>query len=146
MVRYYRRRFRTIGRKWSRECTSFNRNIQDTAGTTVIPLVAAATIGGKRKIGNYQLNIYTGAGILLWALVYVPNGSQPSQLQLGSSTPYYEPSNNLISQGIIADRPSNPLFIRYQRNLNEGDQIVLLVRPSQASQVYGTIGYSICYN
>ena len=145
MVRYYRRRFRTIGRKWSRECTSFNRSIQDTAGTTVIPLVQAATIGGKRKIGNFQLNLCSST-ILLWALVYVPNGSQPSSLQLGSSTAFYEPSNNLISQGVVAEKPSNPVHVRYQRNLNEGDQVVLLVRPSNAAQIYGTIGYSICYN
>ena len=144
MVRRYRR-LRVVGRKWSRECTAYQRSIQDTAGTTAIPLVQPATIGGKRKVGNFQINIYSNA-MCLWALVYVPNGTNPSALTLGSAVAYYEPSNHLISQGIVAEVRSASYYVRMTRNLNEGDNIYLLLRPANATQTYGSIAYSICYN
>ena len=88
-----------------------------------------------RKVKHLTVTAMQEPGAALyWALVYVPQGTTPSNLQLqtsATSAGMYEPNQFVLNCGITdtnagPTRFSTPLA----RNLNDGDAIYLLVRPA----------------
>lgn len=90
---------------------------------------------GKRKAKNFTLRMKTNSELpLFWALLYVPQGNDPSLIKLQPAGSFYEPSQNVIMSGIISKTSAQDTFrSRLARNLNSGDRIVLSIRPSDKS-------------
>lgn len=129
---------------------------------TGLDLVPIAQIGGTRKAKNFQINFNTALGSIYYALVYVPEGTAPSNPI--ASAEGYQPSQYVIMQGVFASTMPLRRLSRLARNLNEGDRIVLMfwttTKPpihqvTAGGQTYNAfIGsdidmycqYAICYN
>ena len=121
------------------------------AGTTTGQLIVpATTLEGMRKVKHLSINLTsTGTVQFWWVLAYVPQGTTPGGITIGSSTAgtaMYEPNQFVMNCGIINPdagpiRISSPLG----RNLNDGDSIILLVRPNSTADasIQGTCRYAI---
>ena len=71
---------------------------------------------------------------LFWALVYVPQGTtaghSTSQLRGATPSSMYRPNQFVMNCGVI-DPTAGPIRIySLSRNLNDGDKISLLIRPT----------------
>ena len=112
--------------------------------TSVVDIVPATTTEGMRKVKHLTCNLtqVTAAGSsggaesnLFWALVYVPQGTTAGALNIATAgaTPssMYEPNQFVMNCGVI-DPTAGPIRIYspISRNLNDGDKISLLVRPT----------------
>lgn len=145
-MRYYRRSY---GRRGKKTKYSFeNRLIQALLPTTTTTqsFVAIPPISseGMRKIahitirGNFTIPVAAGdvsADLIgnqniYWALVYVPGGYSPNNLNQSSTGvgSLYEPNQNLLTCGCIT--PTQTFNVKYhlKRNLNSGDSIYILMR------------------
>ena len=84
---------------------------------------------------------------LFWALVYVPQGTTAGALNVATAgaTPssMYEPNQFVMNCGVI-DPTAGPIRIYspISRNLNDGDKISLLIRPTLDGAA--TISLSLC--
>ena len=79
--------------------------------------------------------------------MYVPNATVPNNLgQLAYPDTVYEPSQFVMMLGQI-ESSAGPNRIRcpLARNLNEGDQIVLLIGTNTTQTFYVTATYAISY-
>lgn len=140
MPRRYRRRYARASRplktvKYSNETynSGGNQNYfytgqqnQAQIATTIIDSINSQ---GMRKVKNISLNIMTGSQIpLVWALVYVPQGGTPGNLNIGApnaAASLYEPNQNVIMSGtVVAGCAQQTWRTRLARNLNSGDSIV----------------------
>lgn len=174
MPRYYRRRYRTYrsGKsKYSNETTTFSHQ-NDYASTplpagTTFPvadgrvvgftIVAPTQVYGTRKVKNFDVQITSGAfaGPMRCALVYVPQGTNPSSiLSINDSATLYEPNQNVILSFIVPDSGNggNNLIhfkSRLARNLDSGDSIVLIcyniVEQSGLVLFAGQVNFAIRY-
>lgn len=168
--RRYTRRVKAV--KYSNEtynCPCFV-NCTDVTSTdpnpNIFTMIAHIEQLGTRKCKNFELSLtrdvpynYTisGSGAstqytkgeaaiaqpLLWALVYIPQGTSARPLQVGSSTAaasLYEPNQNVIISGIIPTEIKSVYRFktRLARNLNSGDQIALVIRPLEEYAGDGT--------
>lgn len=153
------RRYRRVRRsrplktvKYSNE--TYNFSVQTTnpnPGTEVsdyIAMITPVSTQGTRKCKNFTLTIANNADPFFWALVYVPQGTTPSPLNIGTinnehmgAASLYEPNQNVILSGVAnnsstpgADLTVNPRGItvisrtRLARNLNSGDYIAFVYR------------------
>lgn len=124
----------------------------------LIPIVSSTTQEGVRKAKNISVSIATptaaGNYAFYWALVYVPEGASPNELS--SSGQLYQPSQYVISSGIVSSEQGKMrLSSRLARNLNQGDSIYLLIG-TNTNFIAGTdsattrfnylVRYAICYN
>lgn len=100
------------------------------------------------KLANESLGNNIG-----WILVYVPEGTQPQQINPGSSTKansIYEPNQNVIGSGVL-NNGYNKSKIRLGRRLNSGDFIAIVLYgvfgtiPENDSQINITCNYAIAY-
>lgn len=168
MYRYrrYRRRFPTTVRKvkYSNETMNCVVTFDNPAGASSaqqsIPLVPLMTTQGMRKCKNFTLTIASQSTQVsyIYAVVYVPEGTDPTALHVGSSTnpvSLYEPNQNVIMAGCInSGEGVSPVrnFTRLSRNLNSNDQLYLCIIPSttyaQATRSIMTVtfNYAICYS
>lgn len=135
-----------------------------TASVTMIP---ASEVQGLRKTKNFTLNISQSpttnaegvvqfASSFIYALVYVPAGTTANAITIGSgnaAASLYEPNQNVICSG-VCDSASGQLRIssRLARNLNSGDSVALILRPTQTSGTAGnvtrasvTLNFAIAY-
>ena len=112
---YYKRSY-APRKKYSNETSSFS-NIANSRGRNIsvyVPLLVNSDhpMQGMRKIKNLKLSLnfseihssvtseYTKNPIY-WALVYVPQGTQPQALKVtDAASSFYEPNQNVIMQGI----------------------------------------------
>lgn len=164
--RRYTRRIKTI--KYSNETSGASINWEIPAGEAQginMAMITPANIQGVRKCKNFELSLsgseWGGEGALggvpiLWALVYVPQGTTPSALNLaaqGAVASIYEPSQNVIISGIWPDnlQANYKVKTRLARNLNSGDAIYLVMRTA-VNQPQGvgksfivTLNYAIAY-
>lgn len=156
----YTRRVKTV--KYSNETYNFtdslainSPSVKTNAYSTVI---ASIEQQGVRKCKNFELTL-TGTPFvpnqadtpseavpLFWALVYVPQGTEPSQINIGSyeaPASLYEPNQNVIMSGVWPADLTAPYIkrTRLARNLNSGDSIafVLAIPPFKDDD---TIKYS----
>lgn len=169
--RYRRRRSYAIARpmkKYSNETYTIDISTDDgiAAGTTQpVTFTSAATVLGTRKAKNFTLNLYTNSEVpFYFALVYVPEGTQPSALTINNvpfdsanilaSASLYEPNQNVIISGFIGGLAGEigRFKSRLARNLNSNDSIVLLVAPvdtvaagENATHIVGALNYAISY-
>lgn len=164
MPRRYRRRRYALSRpvktaKYSNEtfATSFIP-INNTVFNVV--LSPSTTAGGTRKCKNFTLNMYTTIPGF-WALVYVPEGTNPGTLNWSTPTDesvpvvsaasLYEPNQNVIMSGITRNTSESYRFkTRLARNLNSGDAVFFLFKPfgtvsSDAGGVAMSCNYAIAY-
>lgn len=177
MPRYFRRRYSRAVRpkkKYSWEhCNFVGANTAVAANGAfagVALMVTQAGIGGMRKTKNFSLTLnmqYVDIP-LIFALVYVPEGTQPSQLQLGgtlssenpnfphlTTASVYEPNQNVIMSGIVPASSTTPVIktTRMARNLNSGDSIMLVFRtpnmaagiPADTIRLIANLDYCISY-
>lgn len=122
-------------------------------------LIAPISSQGMRKAKNFTLRISCSkAPLLLWALVYVPDGTVPQPINLAppvqqqapNSVSYYEPNQNVIMSGFLyPGTPQETFRTRLARNLNSGDCIALILRPAiqadEQSYAYASLNYAISY-
>lgn len=135
--------------KYSNETTVFNGNITGT-GTmeNVAVMIASVAAQGMRKAKNFSLQFITTSEVpVYFALVYVPQGTDPSHLNYGTPeqpVSLYEPNQNVILVGCsIANSPQQTWRTRLARNLNSGDSIQLRVGCENG---YTTSNFAISLN
>lgn len=157
MPRRYRRRHRyTVARplkttKYSSEtyCSvltiSNQAGAQGSHGQFTLPVIPNAIGGvlGTRKCKNFTLRLCAEQTMyndqttdsfdrarVAFALVFVPEGTNPSALQYGAGNQpasLYEPNQNVILSGIIDSNQTYNFKTRLARNLNAGDTIALVL-------------------
>lgn len=166
MPRRYRRRYsryrplKTI--KYSNETSVFTLQPRqdDTTVTTPTTVIASISAQGIRKVKNFTLTFSQPnlAQKFQWALVYVPEGTQPQALAQSSRdtvASMYEPNQNVIMSGIIYYEQAQQTYrSRLARNLNSGDKIVLVIRPltfvpqaaaNSTNTIYACLNYAISF-
>ena len=159
MGKSYRRRYYRSGNKdkYSVEHTSFISRL--TVGTTnSVSIVPSTAIRGMRKVKHLTVSLSNSssddnlAGVR-WALVYVPEGYTPQAFNIPTlenpSVDLYAANQFVMSCGVV-DFTAGPARIRtpLSRNLNSGDQIVLLLSPFFVGgtgnlDVSGVVSYAI---
>ena len=162
MPRRYRRRSYRISRplkavKYSAETYAAASNAQFAANSlyksTAIP---QTDVLGTRKCKNFTLTICTKSTQVIpmyFALVFVPQGTEASQLHVGDQiaegvlTPasYYEPNQNVIIQGFVDNAQVYRFKTRLARNLNSGDTIQLIWRPFADFETNCLFSYTLNY-
>ena len=163
-TRRYTRRIKTV--KYSNETTNASGDftIADGNQQLALPLIAPSNVQGTRKCKNFELSLCGGNwtntdadGIpISWALVYVPEGTQPGDIRqgaLGTPASLYEPAQNVIMSGIWPGNLTSNYKVktRLARNLNSGDSIFLVFRTSinqpdgAQKSVVVNLNYAIAY-
>lgn len=126
-------------------------SVPNSVAVTMIP---ASEVQGMRKTKNFTLNISqspttNAEGVVqatssfIYALVYVPAGTVANAITIGNGSAaasLYEPNQNVICTG-VCDSSSGQLRIssRLARNLNSGDSVALVLRPTNTSGTEGNI-------
>ena len=124
-------------------------------------LIAGTDVLGTRKVKNFTLTITlkTAASSadftipIFFALVFVPEGTTPSTLNLGTTInnntlqalSYYEPNQNVIIQGCIDAQQVYRYKTRLGRNLNAGDTIMLVWRAASDFSASSYLGFTLNY-
>lgn len=185
-IRYRpRRALKTV--KYSNETTYGLKALtpQQSSQTNYQIFVVPPTLSmGTRKVKNITLNIGWDVGYFLWqtdtngtrltdgilnlmywALVFVPQGQNPGDLQLNAvnesnqASSIYEPNQNIIMTGVCdlqSQNATQKVRTRLARNLNSGDSICFVAciltnqdyNPSTLDPVQVTVAanYAICYS
>ena len=140
--------------KYSVEQSSFTESIAANAqsATLVVPPTASQ---GMRKVKHLTVSLAASgaasSAAVFWALVYCPEGVNPSQLAVstvaGQAAPLYEPNQYVMSCGVV-DFSSGPARIvsPVSRNLNSGDRVFLLMAnpgPASNATLYAVVRYAI---
>ena len=134
MGRYYKRSYKRSG--GGRDKYS----VEQRAGTISIPasqqawvqVVPDSSIEGMRKVKHVTVSVASsgsgGSTVAWWALVFVPQGTSPSTLNISGTAGMYEPNQFVMNCGTF-DSNAGPVRITspLSRNLNSGDKIVLIL-------------------
>ena len=175
MPRRYRRSRYPITRplkstKYSNETygsvVTITNNTEDTYGRANIQLVPdiAGTLG-TRKVKNFTLRLIPEETLdddgstqtfdrarIAWLLVYVPEGTNPSSVQFGTSSPalsVYEPNQNVIMSGLVDSNQCYSFKTRLARNLSAGDTIALILldlnQPDAGHTITSVVTFEINY-
>ena len=139
--KYYKKRYYRGGRdKYSIEqnAVTVSTNATGDGGVVIVP---PATIQGMRKVKHLTVSMAqnnSGQGVY-WAIVYVPQGTTPSTIQVDAGA-MYEPNQYVMCCGIF-DVDAGPMRVHcpLSRNLNSGDSIYLILRSTVANTVYNTV-------
>lgn len=144
----YRRSYKSFKMaKYSNEtfCSEIELS-SDTLGERAVSIcyiVPETNTLGTRKVKNIKLsfnieqlqvidqnqNATAHDARIMFALVYVPEGTAPSVPVLGQgniATSFYEPNQNVIMTGICDNHQIYNFKTRLARNLNSGDSIALV--------------------
>ena len=109
-----------------------------TDTTTKAEIVPGSDIEGMRKIKHLTVSCSSEAdsGSFYWALVYVPQGTVPGNINVGATgaSGMYEPNQFVMNCGVV-DPSAGPIRFTspVSRNLNDGDSIYLLIRNTSNS-------------
>lgn len=164
----YTRRVKTV--KYSNETYNYaglytvqNAGVKNNWSET---LISAIDTQGVRKCKNFELSLtgtpFTNAqnqiahAPMFFALVYVPQGTEPSQINIGNPdacASLYEPNQNVIMSGVWPSDLTAPFVkkTRLARNLNSGDRIVLVMSSPQfgegaySKNLAVTLNYAISF-
>lgn len=165
---YYPQRSLAVGKrnKYS-TMTTFITNGSPTATNfkwyfTIVP---PTEVGGMRKVKNINIQLafderyedpedgtvkYTENQQFLWAIVYVPKGSEPGEINPYANGILYSPPQFIMASGIYdTNQPGNSsrIFTPLSRNLNAGDGIAFVYKPVNAffftQQLKAVINYAI---
>jgi len=152
---YYRRGYRRYrgGKriKYSVQQKAFQFAAEGGASTAQV-IVPATTLEGMRKVKHLTVNMTaeTPTSSIYWALVYVPQGTTPQNINVATSATLpgmYEPNQFVMNCGIV-DIDAGPIRFHspVARNLNDGDAIYLVIRPVSSGRsftILGTVRYAI---
>lgn len=160
--RGYSRPLKTI--KYSNETTSFAETITFATGDGQYNALMVSAVNGQgmRKAKNFTLKIACASPQpILWALVYVPQGQNPSNIGIGTSqapVALYEPNQNVIMAGTLSmtltpeggtasSTAYNPQISRTRlaRNLNSGDAIYLVLKGAASNSFVSAISVMLNY-
>ena len=132
-------------------------NIQNQSCIVFTP---ASDVLGTRKCKNFTLSLTSPLTVpVAFALVFVPQGTQPSQITAGTqpssgvwpAASLYEPNQNVILSGTFGGPGTTVerFKTRLARNLNSGDYIALVCRalatgPADTT-IFAILNYAIAY-
>lgn len=161
---YYPQRSLAVGKRNKYSTMTYfvlNGNPSEAEYKPYFTIVNPANIGGMRKVKNISIQLsyypeYVSQGEtrqiigqrILWAIVYVPKGSEPGPIQFTSGI-FYSPPQFIMASGIYdCDQPGNSarIFTPLSRNLNEGDGLAFVYQPLKslfAGQLSAVINYAI---
>ena len=112
-------------------------------------VVPATATQGMRKVKHVRISLSpTDNGEstdITWALVFVPEGYNPNVLDGNNGHSLYEPNQFVMAAGHV-DPAAGPVRISspISRNLNSGDQILLVVGTTVAQKtVAGVVEYAV---
>ena len=107
--------------------------VNDTS-TAKVEIVPGTDVEGMRKVKHLTVTVapeITDGANFYWALVYVPQGTTPGDINISGtlSTGMYEPNQFVMNCGVV-DPNAGPIRFTspIARNLNDGDAIYMLVR------------------
>lgn len=127
-----------------------------------ISIVASIAGQGKRKCKNFDIQLASQIDasedpLVYYALVYVPTGSVPGDISNATNSQFYSPPSNVLAAGVYDCSQGTGFRVRTRlaRNLNAGDQVVLLLRAQAGDtttvdpgsiRLYGLVTYVVAYN
>jgi hypothetical protein len=103
-------------------------------------MIAATNVQGMRKCKHFSLTVFASTNStaaadrpIFWALVYVPEGMTPNDLNLAGDPPatpmsIYEPNQYMIASGIAYRYQASVVRTVTGRNLNSGDSVYLITQ------------------
>ena len=130
----------------------------DLGAQSAAVVVASITGQGKRKAKNFDIQLACQQGsnsleaLIYYALVYVPSGSTAGTINATTAVEYYSPASNVLAAGIYDCDEGTGFRVRTRlaRNLNAGDQILLLARSTagdtSAILLRGIVSFVVAYN
>lgn len=157
---YYPQRSLAVGKRNKYSTMTYlvsNGDPTDVDYKPYITLVPPTDIGGMRKVKNISIQLSYDAELtsperhenrILWAIVYVPKGSEPGEFNSNNGI-LYSPPQFIMASGIYdTEQPGNSsrIFTPLSRNLNSGDGIAFLykpLRPLGTNQLTAVINYAI---
>ena len=163
---YYPHRSLAVGKRNKYSTMTYyvkNGNPQAAGYKPYFTIVNPTEIGGMRKVKNISIQLsfsslyfdpndeqfkYIENQQILWAIVYVPKGSEPGTLNENSGI-FYTPPQFIMASGIYdCEQPGNTsrIFTPLSRNLNAGDGIAFVYKPRQLlydGQLSAVINYAI---
>ena len=163
---YYPQRSLAVGKRNKYSTMTYYVKNGDPSAANYKPyftIVPPADIGGMRKVKNISIQLSfsslffdpqeevfknTDNQQILWAIVYVPKGSEPGTLNESNGI-LYTPPQFIMASGIYdCEQPGNSsrIFTPLSRNLNAGDGIAFVYKPRQLlynGQLSAVINYAI---
>ena len=163
---YYPQRSLAVGKRNKYATMTYlarNGNPAASGFKQYFTIVNPTEVGGMRKVKNisiqlsydsYWTNPETGVTInvedqrILWAIVYVPRGSEPGPINLLPGI-FYTPPQFIMASGIYdTNQPGNSsrIFTPLSRNLNAGDGIAFVYNTTKefyTGQISAVINYAI---
>ena len=141
--------YRKGGDKYSVEHKCAQMDMVAAPGQSYVQIVPDTGVEGMRKVKHITISAaanVVNVGALYWALVYVPQGYAPNNLNLTGGASMYEPNQNVMACGVF-DFEGGPLRIRcpLSRNLNSGDKVYLVAAGTVSATytLFCTISYAI---
>lgn len=160
--RSYARRVKMA--KYSNETFCIAQAVTNNTGNPIngyFQVIPESSTLGMRKVKNFTVNMSYKATerdqfqrSLFWALVYVPQGTEPSPINVGSNdtlASIYEPNQNVIMSSItVLNENSRTWKTRLARNLNSGDKIMLVYAGDDTGGTFNdviqlTVNFAISY-
>jgi len=131
--------------KYSVQQKAINIGTPSVDTTAKVEVVPATDVEGMRKVKHLTVSVTTAGSdttettAFYWALVYVPQGTAPGNLNVtttGGGTGMYEPNQFVMNCGVV-DPSAGPIRFTspVSRNLNDGDAIYLLIRNPLANSI-----------
>lgn len=156
---YYPQRSLAVGKRNKYSTMTYiisNGNPLGAGYKPYFTIVPPTEVGGMRKVKNITIQLsYDGKlnesfsdNRILWAIVYVPKGSEPGDFNEGNGI-LYSPPQFIMASGIYdTDQPGNGsrIFTPLSRNLNSGDGIAFVYKPLNPiieNQITTVINYAI---
>ena len=163
---YYPQRSLAVGKRNKYTSMTYyvvNGDPRDAEYKPYFTIVNPTNVEGMRKVKNISIQLsfssafydindqvlkYTENQQILWAIVYVPKGSEPGTLSTENGI-LYSPPQFIMASGIYdCEQPGNSsrVFTPLSRNLNPGDGIAFVYKPRQilyTGQLSAMINYAI---
>ena len=163
---YYPQRSLAVGKKNKYATMTYyveNGNPSSQTYKPYFTIVPPTDVGGMRKVKNISIQLsfdaayvdpveetikYTEDQRILWAIVYVPRGSQPGTINKSNGI-FYTPPQFIMASGIYdTSQPGNSsrIFTPLSRNLNAGDGIAFVFEETKTlytRQLSAVINYAI---
>ena len=134
---YYRRPYKRAryGKpiKYSVQQKAVEFTTADNSTTAKVEIVPGTDVEGMRKIKHLTVSLAPDSEThsFYWALVYVPQGTTPGDINVTSAltAAMYEPNQFVMNCGVVSSDAGPIRFTSpVARNLNDGDAVYLLVR------------------
>ena len=157
---YYPQRSLAVGKRNKYSTMTYliaNGNPNGVGYKPYFTIVPPTDVGGMRKVKNISIQLSYDGNMegatatdnrILWAIVYVPKGSEPGDFNENNGI-LYSPPQFIMASGIYdTNQPGNSsrIFTPLSRNLNSGDGIAFVYKPLYpiiANQLTTVINYAI---